>query len=108
MHIAGAAREAGHEAAEFDLERIPGCTNVPGEALEDITTKAGFMKATKTPAPNKYLPQFQEVHVPGPSFEIKNTLGFEFPYGVATAAAPRFVRKVGKLERGDAVGGNGG
>ena len=43
--IAGAARDIGHEAAEFDIMRIPGHTNVAGPRLEDITTNNGFNKA---------------------------------------------------------------
>ena len=46
-HIAGAARESGHVAAEFDIERIPGHTNVVGPTSEDITTKGGFRKALR-------------------------------------------------------------
>ena len=43
--VATAARAAAFEAAEFDLGRIKGITNVPGPLQEDITTAAGFLKA---------------------------------------------------------------
>ena len=44
-NVAAAARDNGHTAAEFDLDRVPGYTNVPGPSSEDITTEAGFLKA---------------------------------------------------------------
>ena len=44
-NVAAAARDTGHSAAEFDLDRVPGYTNVPGPSNEDITTEAGFLKA---------------------------------------------------------------
>ena len=44
-NVAAAARDNGHSAAEFDLDRVPGYTNVPGPSSEDITTEAGFLKA---------------------------------------------------------------
>ena len=44
-NVAAAARDNGHSAAEFDLDRVPGYTNVPGPSNEDITTEAGFLKA---------------------------------------------------------------
>jgi len=43
--IANAATEGGHSSCAFDLSRIPGVTNVPGEGLEDILTEPGFAKA---------------------------------------------------------------
>jgi hypothetical protein len=33
--VAAVARERGHEAAEFDVDRIPGLTNTPGACNED-------------------------------------------------------------------------
>jgi len=43
--VAAAGTEYGFSAAAFDLDRIPGITNVPGESLEDILTDTGFQKA---------------------------------------------------------------
>ena len=40
-----AARLLGLSAAPFDKFRLPGVTNVGGPGAEDITTKAGFLKA---------------------------------------------------------------
>ena len=37
--------DRGHESVAFDLVRVPGITNVPGDAHEDITTESGFLKA---------------------------------------------------------------
>ena len=44
-NVVGVARDNGHSAVEFDLDRVPGYTNAPGPSNEDITTEAGFLKA---------------------------------------------------------------
>lgn len=36
--------------------------------LDNVAEKSG-----KTPAPDKYQPKFQEVHIPAPSFDVKKT-----------------------------------
>lgn len=36
--------------------------------LDNVAEKSG-----KTPAPDKYQPRFQEVHIPAPSFDVKKT-----------------------------------
>jgi len=43
--IAGAATRAQYRAAAFDLHRVPGVTDMPGEGCEDLTTMTGFKAA---------------------------------------------------------------
>lgn len=43
--VAGAATRAQYRASAFDLHRVPGVTNVPGDDCEDITTMTGFKAA---------------------------------------------------------------
>ena len=44
--IARAATRAQYQAAAFDLHRVPGVTDMPGEGCEDLTTLTGFKAAT--------------------------------------------------------------
>ena len=43
--IAGAASVKGYKSFAFDLNRVPGVTDMPGDGCEDITTLTGFKKA---------------------------------------------------------------
>ncbi len=43
--IACAGRAHGNQCQEFDLERLPGVTDIQGPGQEDITTPLGFRKA---------------------------------------------------------------
>ena len=43
--IVAAAEKHNYNTTTFDLNRIPGVTDVPGEHCEDITTLEGFKKA---------------------------------------------------------------
>ena len=43
--IVAAAEKRNHNTAAFDLNRVPGVTDVPGEDCEDITMLEGFKKA---------------------------------------------------------------
>ena len=43
--IVAAAEKRNYNAAAFDLNRVPGITDVPGSLCEDITTLEGFKKA---------------------------------------------------------------
>lgn len=43
--IASAATRAQYQAATFDLHRVPGVTDMPGESCEDLTTMTGFKAA---------------------------------------------------------------
>ena len=45
--IARAASARGFSAFAFDKDRIPGMTNVPGPASEDLASQAGFMSAVR-------------------------------------------------------------
>ena len=45
--ISRAASARGISAYAFDKDRIPGMTNVPGPASEDLTSQEGFMSAVR-------------------------------------------------------------